>query len=85
MPGTVRVRLYATAREAVGLPRVETPVGEDGTTLAELGEQLTRQYPRLRPVLRVSRFVINAEYARTLRQRVKAGDEVGVHPPYSGG
>ncbi len=81
----MRVLLFATAREAVGRPAVDRPVPATGVTLGALLDDLAREHRRLAPVLRVSRFVRNGRYVRGRSARVRPGDEVAVHPPFSGG
>ena len=81
----VRIRLFASAREAVGSPTLLWRVPATGVTVSELVERLGREYPRLRPTLRVSRFVRNEEYLRDRNERIRPGDEFAVHPPYGGG
>jgi molybdopterin converting factor small subunit len=85
MPGSVRVVFYATAREAVGRSRLERPIANDGVGLDELLAALASEFPRLPKVLSASRLVVNGEYVTAPGTRVRPGDEVAVHPPYSGG
>lgn len=84
MAGSVRVLFFATAREAVGRPSIDwalpTPTASVGAVVAEL----SARFPKLGPVLRSSRLVKNGEYVND-GARVVAGDELAVHPPYSGG
>ncbi len=51
----------------------------------ELLARLTEQYPRLRPILRSSRFLRNGEYLEDLATLIGVNDELAVHPPYGGG
>ncbi len=85
MDRTVHLLFFATAREAIGRPRLERPVGSEGIAVADLVDALAREYPRLAPVLRTSRLVLNGRYLRGTGGRVGPGDELAVHPPYSGG
>lgn len=85
MGGRIRVVFYATAREAAGVAGSSVPVDDGGTPLATVLAGLARRYPKLRPVIAVSRFVVNGEYVRGRSGTVRPGDEVAVHPPYSGG
>ena len=82
---SIRVRLYATAREAVGRAVVELPVPSTGVTAREVVRRLADAWPALAPVLRASRFVRNDRYLTALSVRVRPGDEFAVHPPYGGG
>jgi molybdopterin converting factor small subunit len=81
----VRVRLFATAREAVGSATLDWPVPPGGLTARELVHGLREAYPRLGPTLRTSRFLRNDRYLEDLGERISPGDEFAVHPPYSGG
>jgi len=82
---TVRVHLFATAREAVGRASVAVAVPEAGLLARELIAELARAYPRLAPTLRASRFLRNDRVVPDLESRVMPGDEFAVHPPYGGG
>lgn len=82
---TVRVVLFATAREAVGRPAVDCVVPPEGLSVAELLRRLGSEYPRLRATLRSSRFVRNGRYLSGRTGRIRPGDEFAVHPPYGGG
>ena len=81
----MRILLFASARETVGASSLAWSVPGAGLSAKALVERLARKYPRLRPTLRVSRFVRNGEYVTDLRRRVRPGDEFAVHPPYGGG
>jgi molybdopterin converting factor small subunit len=81
----VRVLLFASAREAVGRSALDWPVPPEGAPAAAIVAGLGREYPRLRPALRSSRFVRNGRYLERLSERVRPGDEFAVHPPYGGG
>jgi len=85
MPGRVTVLLFATARVAVGTARLPWPVDSGSVTARSLIRSLGNRYPKLAPVLRTSRFVLNGRYLTTLTTRVRPGDEFAVHPPYGGG
>lgn len=85
MSESVRVLCFATAREATGQRVVESPVAKDGTSVERLLRELAQQYPALEPVLANSRIVLNGEYLTDLRGRIRPGDELAIHPPYSGG
>jgi molybdopterin converting factor small subunit len=60
-------------------------VPAEGLALDALLDGLVRDFPRLKEVLRISRVVRNGRYVRAAGTRVKTGDEVAIHPPYSGG
>ena len=83
--GSVTVRLYATAREAAQRAVVELPVPAAGESAQALLGRLVARWPALRRVLPTCRFVRNDRYLRNLSVRLRAGDELAVHPPYGGG
>ena len=85
VPSTVRVRFFATAREASGVASQPWPVPPEGLPTRLLVEQLVRRYPALGPIVRHSRFVRNGEYVERPTEPVRPGDEFAIHPPYSGG
>jgi molybdopterin converting factor small subunit len=82
---SVHIRLFATARLAVGRGTVDWPVPPGGVSAKELVHALRETYPRLAPTLRVSRFLRNDRYLTDLAERLDPGDEFSVHPPYGGG
>lgn len=85
MGGTVKVHLFATAREAVGRPTLTWSVPATGIPARALVRELVDAYPALGPIVRHSRLVRNAEYVRNSGESVRPGDEFAIHPPYSGG
>jgi molybdopterin converting factor small subunit len=85
MASSVRVLLFATAREAAGVSEIRQPVGVDGVEVAQLLEELISRYPRLEGVLRTARLVRNGEYLAGPGGRLRPGDEFAIHPPFSGG
>ncbi len=82
---SIRIVLFASAREAVGASSLDRTVPERGVSVVALLRELARDYPRLAPTLRASRFVRNGEYLVGRRGRVRPGDEFAIHPPYGGG
>src|SRR5690606_25195632 len=82
-PLRVMIRLFASAREAVGSETVDWTL-EPGTTVGDLLERLDRDYPGLASLRGRLLISVNQRYAG--REQVLAdGDEVGVIPPVSGG
>jgi len=79
------VLLFATAREAVGRSELHWPLPPPGVTVNTLVRDLGSRYPKLAPILRQSRFVVNGRYVASRANRVRPGDEFAVHPPYGGG
>lgn len=85
MTPSVRVRLYATARQAVGRATLDVPVPSEGIAARALVSTLASEFPKLRRLLAASRFLRNDRYLHDLSERLRAGDEFAVHPPYGGG
>ena len=83
---TVRVRLFAAARDAAGR-RDDLVEVASGTTLDELAALLDRRYgPTFAAVRATARLWVNADDPVTGGATVLgAGDEVAVLPPVSGG
>ena len=77
---------FASAREATGTARASARLDQAGaTTLGDLADRLVADYgPLFERLLRACSVWVNgepAEQSRTLR----AGDEIAVLPPVSGG
>ena len=78
---TVRLRLFAQAREAAGRSLDSFEAGDVASLLAEARE---RYGPRFAAVLATSRVWVNGE-ALGADAILRDGDEVAVLPPVSGG
>ena len=79
----LRLRFFASAREAMGRPEMSLEVPA-GCTVGELLGRLRAEYPAfaaLPPNIMVS---VNLEY-RDPEHTLADGDEVGFIPPVSGG
>lgn len=75
------LRLFASAREAAGTGRDDVP----GATVAAVLDAATQRYGvRFAEVLTSCRIWVNGESADSTTA-VRAGDEVAVLPPVSGG
>ena len=85
MGARTTVLLFATAREAVGRPTLLWPLPPPGVSVGTLVRDLGTRYPKLAPILRHSRFVLNGRYVASRATQVRPGDEFAVHPPYGGG
>jgi molybdopterin converting factor small subunit len=85
MSGTVAVRLFSTARETVGTARIDRPTGARGVAVETVLRELAEAHPGLAPILRHARFARNGTYLRGRSGRLRPGDELAIHPPYSGG
>lgn len=79
----VRVRFFAVAKQLAGLERLELELPE-GSTIAQLRQQLAAAAPRLRAVLPQMSFALAAQYA-TEQTPVVPDVEVACIPPVSGG
>jgi len=82
---TVTVRLFAQAREAVGQARLRRELPTEGRSLSEELAGMARDYPKLAAVLPRCRFARNGEFVDPATARLAGGDDIAVHPPYSGG
>ncbi|HLM91394.1 MAG TPA: MoaD/ThiS family protein [Thermoplasmata archaeon] len=82
---TVRVRLFATARTAVGTSRLDWPVPPEGIAARDLVRALGQEYPALRRLLDACRFFLDGEPLSGMGERVRPGHEFTIHPPYGGG
>ncbi|MHB1435395.1 MAG: MoaD/ThiS family protein [Thermoplasmata archaeon] len=85
MSRPIRVRGFATARTALGDRSREIPAPPEGLKLGRLLATLVAEYPRLGPLLPSCRIFLNEELIRSTAIRVRPGDEIALHPPYSGG
>jgi len=80
---TVRILLFAGLREHLRSDWVELELPE-GATVAELLAALGEQHPALRELLPPCRVAVEQEFVAA-GHRVRAGDEIAVIPPVSGG
>jgi molybdopterin converting factor subunit 1 len=80
---TVRVRLFARARDLAGKDEVMVLL-PDGATIAELRRRLAAAHPKLADLLARSALAIDQEFAAD-EATVPAGAEVALLPPVSGG
>ncbi len=85
MARAIRIRLFASARQAVGETTIAWPAPSSGVPAREVVRQLAEAYPRLRETLRACRFLRNDRYLTDLETTIRPGDEFSVHPPYGGG
>jgi molybdopterin converting factor small subunit len=84
-PRTVRVALFATAREAVGRASIERTVPREGMTIRSFLASLAQEHSALAAILPSCRVARNGKYVSARTGRVRPGDELALHPPYSGG
>lgn len=80
---TVRVLFFGAARDAVGREQIEvelqSPINAEGARAKILSD-----YPTLQRFGNSLLFAVNQEYAQSDRE-IRAGDELAVFPPVSGG
>lgn len=79
----VKIKFFAILRERVGSGEITKEIKE-GSTVAELWEDLKRDYPKLAPVDTRLLYAVNQNYVN--RDHVlKDHDEIVFVPPVSGG
>ena len=80
---TLRVKLFASAREAARADEVEVSL-PDAATAGDVLAALSTRADGLGPVALRSRLAVNRAFARE-DTPVRAGDEVALIPPVGGG
>jgi molybdopterin synthase sulfur carrier subunit len=80
----IRVRLFASYREAVGERELTVSLPSGIVTVAAVWARLRQDFPRLGALTHTPAAAINQEYA-SLSAEVRDGDEVAFLPPVSGG
>ncbi|KAJ3178553.1 hypothetical protein HDU85_005160 [Gaertneriomyces sp. JEL0708] len=91
----VKVLYFAGAKDAVGTAEEEVVTPEEVTSVPEFLDLLISQHPELEKAMQTSVLAVNMEYVEkdgTLiegetshKVQIKAGDEVAIIPPISGG
>ena len=76
--------LFAAARDIVGAGEVELKIDDNGTTVADLKQQLTERYPGLEELLKRSKFAVNQQFVSD-DALIPQNAEIGLIPPVSGG
>ena len=79
----VRVRFFAAPREALGVGEIEREIPA-GSTVGQLIDLLTQEYPTLRAYTRFVSVAVNRAYVG-LQTELHEGDEVACLPPVGGG
>jgi len=79
----IEVLYFATLRDLTGQRREKLEV-PDGLTIGDLKSRLGERGERIALALDSALFSINHEFA-FMEEQIRAGDEVGVFPPVSGG
>ena len=80
---TVRVLFFGAARDLTGHEEVNLALTSPATT-ESARSQILSAYPALERFGKSLLFAVNQEYARP-EQEIKAGDELALFPPVSGG
>jgi molybdopterin converting factor subunit 1 len=80
---TVRIKLFAVARERLGRDTLEIEL-RPGTTIADLKRTVSAEYPTLVGILSHALWAVNAEYA-TDTTPITPQSEIALIPPVSGG
>jgi molybdopterin converting factor subunit 1 len=80
---TLRIKLFAIARQRLGRDEVEVTLPE-AATAADLRRALAEQFPAIADVLPHIRIAVNSSYANDA-MLIPAGAEVALIPPVSGG
>lgn len=80
---TVRVLVFAAARELLGVREVSLSLAE-GATAGDALEALCQRGPLLRPYAHALRLAVNGDYVSP-EHVLRTGDEVAVIPPVAGG
>jgi molybdopterin converting factor subunit 1 len=79
----IKVKFFAAPREALGKNEMEITLPE-GSTVAELIEQLKQEHPILRAYTRFLSVAVNRAYVG-MQTELHDGDEVACLPPVGGG
>lgn len=83
MSQTIRVRLFAVAKQIAGADAVDLALPERGT-VADVRQALLERYPPLTSLAKLLLFAVNGEYAADAMV-ISADAEVACIPPVSGG
>ncbi|MBK9051555.1 MAG: molybdenum cofactor biosynthesis protein MoaE [Chloroflexi bacterium] len=80
----LEIRLFATLKDRAGQGRVLLTLDRPEVTVREMLDGLAAAYPALSPSLPTTLVAVNRQYA-TPETTIRAGDEVALFPPVSGG
>ena len=80
----ITVRLFASLAETAGAREVRLPDIPRSATVGDLAEAVFGRYPALSELRESVIYAVNSEYVRP-DHPVRAGDEVALIPPVSGG
>ncbi len=79
----IQILTFAQLKEQLQTPCWQSPFKH--STLAQLQQQLIRDFPEAKAVIESSRFAVNQNYAENLNMTVGSQDEIALIPPVSGG
>jgi molybdopterin synthase catalytic subunit len=79
----VKILFFATLRDRAGVKSLELEMPE-GTTVRELKDKISAEYPNLKPSMETVLISVNKDYAFD-EAVLPAGAEVAMFPPVSGG
>lgn len=84
-PQSVQVLLFSVIREQTGIDATTLRLDPgEAVSAGALLERLAMTYPAIRPMLPLVRIAVNREYVPR-EHMVRAGDEVALITPVSGG
>jgi molybdopterin converting factor subunit 1 len=78
-----QIRLFAAAKQAAKADSAEVTLAPP-YTVADLRDQLARQFPQIAALIAQSRIAVNASYAAP-ESVLTNSDEIALIPPVSGG
>ena len=81
--GEIKVLFFATLRDLAGVHEIYLDI-EDSSTISDLLDILKTRYPQTDEYLATALVAINRNYADE-ESIVRAGDEIAIFPPVSGG
>jgi molybdopterin synthase catalytic subunit/molybdopterin synthase sulfur carrier subunit len=79
----VTVKMFAAARDVVGLSEVVAEV-PNGATIADVRRALCKAYPQAQPLVERAMFAVDAHYAQD-DDVIAENADVACIPPVSGG
>jgi len=79
----IAILMFALAKEKSGRDSVEILLSLP-TSVRQLKEKMTVDYPNLAPLIAISRVAVNRSFA-TDEQTISGNEEIALIPPVSGG
>jgi len=79
----IRIRFFAILRDLTGEGELHWKL-EEGENLSRLFDRLAEKYPKITPFKSALRYAANESYVR-IDYVPRAGDEIALIPPISGG